>query len=89
MKMQIYTVYDRTAEYSMPVFESRNDGTAMRTYQKSIIEAQDIPEQEMMLLCVGEIDHETNRVISIYPAREVRASLSLVDQMGEEDEQSI
>lgn len=89
MKMNLYVVFDKTAEYSMPIWESRNDGTALRTYQKSLIENKDVPEDEMVLMCVGSIDHETNKIIGLDPARQVIPSVSLVDQMEEEDGESI
>lgn len=83
MKMNLYVVFDRVAEESMPCFESRNDGTAFRAYQKQIIEKSDLPEDEMKLLCVGTINHDTNEITPQIPAREVTASISLVDQIEE------
>lgn len=86
MKMKIYCVYDRVGEESMPIFESRNDGTAMRAYQKGIINANDIPDGELMLLCLGEIDHDTNLITLEEHPREVFVKISLVDQMEEEED---
>lgn len=89
MKMGLYVVYDRTAEISNSIFESRNDGTALRTYQKAVIDADEIPEEEMMLLCVGTIDHELNKVEAVYPAREIIPGIHLVDEMEEENVESV
>lgn len=80
MIMGIYVVYDRVAEQSMPIFESRNDGTALRAYQKAIIEQDDIPEKEMMLLRLGEIDHNTNLIYLEEHPIEVDVKLSLAEE---------
>lgn len=77
MKMNLYVVYDRVAEESMPIFESRNDGTALRAYQKGIIEKNDIPEKEFMLLHVGTIEHDTSEVVPVYPGREVYVNVNM------------
>lgn len=89
MKMRIYCVYDRVAEESMPLFESRNDATALRSYQKHVIEKNDIDEKEMMLLCVGIMDHDTNRIEAFDYAVEITPRVSMVDQLEEEDGESI
>ena len=68
MVMTLYVVFDRVAQESMPIFETRNDGTALRMYQKAIMEADDVPDNEMMLLKLGTIDHDTNLIeLEKYP----------------------
>lgn len=89
MKMCMYVVFDRVGQISDRVWESRNDATALRAFQKEVIAKGDLPEEEMMLLCVGEIDHELNQVVPVYPAREVRPNVNMVDALVEEDEESV
>lgn len=80
MKMNMYVVYDKVAEQSMPIFESRNDGTAWRAYQKSIIEADDIPQDEMKLICIGSINHDTLVVELEEAPREVEISFEFAEE---------
>ena len=80
MIMGIYVVYDRVAEQSMPIFESKTDGTALRAYQKGIIDADDVPEEEMMLLKLGNINHDTNMIELLEAPREVEVRISLVEE---------
>lgn len=84
MKNNLYVVFDIVAEESMAIWESRNDGTALRSFQKSVIENDDIPEKEMKLLCLGSIDHGSNVIDVEVNPREVIPSVDLVDQMEEE-----
>jgi len=86
MKMGLYVVYDRVAEESLRVWESRNDGTALRAYQKGMLEDKDVPEEDMMLLCVGSIDHNLNKIEAEFPAREVYVRVGLAE---DKDEQGI
>lgn len=80
MILNIYCVYDKVAEESMPIWESRNDGAALRAYQKRIIENDDIPEQEMKLLKIGIMDHDTSTITPISPPEEVAVRVSLAPE---------
>lgn len=62
--MGIYVVYDREAEESGPIFESKNDSVAIRNY-KQVLD-RTIYKAEFKLLCLGTINHETNK-ISLFP----------------------
>lgn len=60
--MQVYTIRDRLAKESGPVFESKNNNTALRFYRSGLA-AQKLPESEYELYRIGAIDHETDRFV--------------------------
>lgn len=79
----LYVIYDRTAEESGPVFEAKNDGIALRNVHLML---KDKPFQEdYVLLCVGSIDHDTSVIAGTMEPREVVASVSMVDELNEEE----
>lgn len=59
--MNIYTVYDKVAEESGPLFEQVNDGCAMRAYRK-LFSNGEASELEYKLLFLGTIDKKTARI---------------------------
>lgn len=54
MILNLYTIYDRTAEEAGPVFQAVNDGVARRNYRNLGIPAD--LENEYELRCIGIID---------------------------------
>lgn len=80
--MNLYVIYDRVAEQSGPIFEAINDGIAFRQYEQVMRQAT-IPD-DYMLLRVGSIDHDINKVDTIYPAEEIYVGLS---KLGDDDEE--
>ena len=56
--MNVYTIMDRLAQECGPVFESKNDQTALRGYKLMLRKEQGNPS-EYRLLRIGSIDHET------------------------------
>ena len=67
--MSLYTVYDRLAQESGPVFEAKNDAVAMRGYRKML--GDNINPEEYRLLKVGKINHRTQELTPIYPSEEI------------------
>lgn len=65
----LYVIFDRVAQESGPVFEAKNDGVARRQYEQA--SANQPYAHEMMLLRIGEVDHELNKVTPVFPAVEV------------------
>lgn len=51
--MNLYTVYDKVAEESGPLYEAKNDAVALRMVLKYLA---DNPDYE--LFCVGEYNHD-------------------------------
>lgn len=61
MRVNLYVVYDRIAEESGPVYEAKNDGVAVRKYLQ-MLEKSAVRLSDYQLLCVGSIDHESNKL---------------------------
>jgi len=59
---KLYVIYDKVAEESGPIFEAKNDGTALRNYNIFMQKTSPDNLADYELYCVGEIDHETNFV---------------------------
>ena len=78
-KMNVYCMYDETAEEAWPLFESVNDGTAFRAYQTEC-QNKKFPTDEIKLYWIGEFDRD-NMTMVVGEVREVKEKLSLVDQM--------
>lgn len=59
MLMYLYTILDRVANDTAPVFESKNDSTALRSVAQ-MFENPDVPENpsDYDVLCVGIVEHE-------------------------------
>jgi hypothetical protein len=68
IKMGLYTVYDRVAEQSGPLFESLNDGVAMRSFKMIVVEKD---ASEYKLLCVGEVEREPLKITIYEEVKEV------------------
>lgn len=60
MITKLFTIYDRLAEQSGPVFEARNVAVAQRKYTQFFKERPDDNPEEYALLCLGRIDHDAN-----------------------------
>jgi len=58
----LYTVHDKVAMQSGPVFEAVNDGVAVRQFRTLMRDVHD--ERDYALLRVGMMDHETNIIVS-------------------------
>lgn len=58
MITRVYTIYDRLAEESGPLFQAKNDEVAHRQYQTQLSTIQNIKVDDFTLLCVGEYDNE-------------------------------
>lgn len=63
MISNIYTVYDKVGCQSGPVFESRNDGVAVRQFRSMDFNGFN---DDFKLLRLGSIDHDNN-VITVEP----------------------
>lgn len=59
--MNLYTIYDKIAEESGPIFSAVNDGIALRSY-KNLVEKEGISINEFDLVHVAQYDHRTMRL---------------------------
>lgn len=69
MLMFIYTIYDKIAQESGPIFESKNDLTAARAFHGTIPPTTN--KSEFSLLCVGSVSHEPVKIIAFETPREI------------------
>lgn len=60
MIMNLYVINDDVAVQSSPVFEAKNDGMAQRQMLLFLEQAKKEFKDEFTLMCVGEINHDTN-----------------------------
>lgn len=63
MKTYLYTVYDRVAEEGGPVFQSKNEGTAIRAY-KQLLQGSPAPAHEYSLVCLGEYENDPAKIVA-------------------------
>lgn len=68
MKMGVYTIYDRLAEQSGPLFEAPNSAVANRQY-KNLVMSSKVSPDEYRVLHIGDIDHDTS-IITAYAVPE-------------------
>lgn len=60
--MNLYVIHDLLAEESGPIFESKNDATALRQFKRVFEDRPDSDRSSFKLLRLGTIDHTTSRV---------------------------
>lgn len=59
MHTKIYTIYDRIAQQSGPVFQAPNDATAQRQFRHLIAMNQPgMVAEDFQLWCIGEFEDE-------------------------------
>jgi len=57
MYTRIYTIYDKVAQQSGPVFQAPNDATAQRQL-RHLLNQPGIVADDFQLWCIGEFDDE-------------------------------
>lgn len=72
MRMSLYVVRDTVLEQSWNIAEAKNDGVAVRNFQK-LVHDQDF-EEDFVLLHVGYFDHDKDEG-SFIPPRQVEVTL--------------
>lgn len=60
-EQNLYTIFDRVAEESGPVFEAKNDAVALRKF-RDFMKQNPIDPREFRLIALGRIDHATNKL---------------------------
>lgn len=61
MEMGMYSIYDYLAGEYGPIFESKNNETAKRSYNK-YVQDQKVNKNEYAMVRIGIINHETGEV---------------------------
>lgn len=82
MHSRIYTIYDKVAEQSGPVFQAPNDATALRQFRHLLAQPGIVPD-DFQLWCIGEfedypIDGEVCKLTSYATSRLISAVLEPV-----------
>lgn len=72
---RLYTVYDRAAEVSGPVFEAPNDAVASRAYRNMMKDVAAYDRASYQLFLVGEYD--TRHMVIKASAEPVRVEVEL------------
>ena len=63
--VNLYAVFDKTAEECGPIFEAKNDGLAVRFFKKKLESVDPGLVEEFQLLQVGTLDHDKCLVESL------------------------
>ena len=58
MKVNIYTIYDKVACESGPIFQAKNDTVALRCFMGLIKETPGVVPTDYVVYCLGEFDTE-------------------------------
>lgn len=83
MRNKLYVIYDGVAEESGPVFEAKNDGIALRNFERTVADSP--YREDYSLVCVGSIEHNTSIIEAYIVPVEVNAKLSMVEELEEEE----
>ena len=65
MKVNIYTIYDKVACESGPVFQAKNDGVALRCFMSLIKDTPSINPTDYDVYCLGEFDTEARSFVPV------------------------
>lgn len=76
----IYTIFDKVAMESGPLFEAKNDGVAQRQYSQFMETIQKQDKTEFKMLKLGSINHETNQIEKLSIPEEIIANLSMEEE---------
>ena len=63
MKVNIYTIYDKVACESGPIFQAKNDGVALRCFMSLIKDTPNIVPTDYDVYCLGEFDTEARSFV--------------------------
>lgn len=59
MKVNIYTIYDKVAQESGPIYQAKNDGVAFRAFMSLIGDTPTVNPTDYDVYCLGEFDTES------------------------------
>lgn len=82
--MRLYTMWDITAESCGRIFESKNDGIALRNFQIFMEREDNLTAQDQELYYLGDFNHETMTLKTSTPTKVV-PKLSHIKEIEEED----
>ena len=59
MKVNIYTIYDKVACESGPIFQAKNDTVALRCFMSLMKETPNVVPHDYDVYCLGDFDTES------------------------------
>ena len=63
MKVNIYTIYDKVACESGPIFQAKNDGVALRCFMSLMKDTPNVNPTDYDVYCLGEFDTDTRSFV--------------------------
>lgn len=66
----IFAAYDRKAQYYLPLFQSRSEAEAIRSFSEAVISSESPVSRypaEFDLVCLGQVDLETGSITPMHP----------------------
>lgn len=72
MQQNIYAAYDRKAQYYLPLFQTRSDAEAIRSFTEAVVGSETNVAKypaDYDLIGLGSIDMETGQIEPAWPVR--------------------
>ena len=63
MKVNIYTIYDKVACESGPIFQAKNDTVALRCFMSLMKDTPNVVPSDYDVYCLGEFDTDTRSFV--------------------------
>lgn len=83
-KVGLYAAYDIAAQEASPVFNSKNDLTALRSFARGVLKDPLVQEGDFKLMCIAIFDPETCKIDADGLPREVKPELEPEEIQGAE-----
>ena len=65
MKVNIYTIYDKVACESGPIFQAKNDTVALRCFMSLMKDTPSVNPTDYDVYCLGEFDTEARSFVPV------------------------
>ena len=63
MKVNIYTIYDKVACESGPIFQAKNDTVALRCFMSLMKDTPNVTPSDYDVYCLGEFDTDSRSFV--------------------------
>ena len=67
---KLYCAYDRKAQYYLPIFQTRTDAEAIRSFTEAVVQSESPVSKypaDYDLVCLGDMDQETGKISPYFP----------------------
>ena len=65
MKVNIYTIHDKVASESGPIFQAKNDTVALRCFMSLMKDTPSVNPADYDVYCLGEFDTEARSFVTV------------------------